>query len=244
MHKIILLSVFIIASFTTNAQRYANITVRLDEPVIGDTLITDEPFMISATIFNNGPDTMRITDSFGFELVFDSSVINFNFGSGPLPYIPMSGNELVPGDSTVIGFNFTLFSGWPLGGTDFCAGLYCINVVDSLHDTLMTDNRSCALVTVDRDRTSVKNLSLPGSVQVYPNPANGIANFDIQLAEPASVNIAISDVMGKTVIQHNKAVQNITKETISLSTGQLVPGMYFYTVTAGKEQVRGKLEIR
>ncbi len=81
------------------------------------------------------------------------------------------------------------------------------------------------LVNVYNDVSSVNNLS-NGKISVYPNPTNGLLN--ISMPETDKMNIVITDILGKIVMNIN--VDNSTK-TIDLSSQS--KGLYMVKVIAG-----------
>ena len=178
MQKLILLPLLICLFFSTaNAQRYVDIQITLYAPETADTIYTDNPFQIAFSIKNNGLDTVWFSDSLAFELLFDGSPISFGQpGGGMIPYLPLTGQELVPGDSVNIGFNFTIMQGWDTGDAEICVGVRSLNTADTLHDTLQVNNMSCADITI-MDPVSVFIAgaeSVQEDIKVYPNPASNL----------------------------------------------------------------------
>gem|GEM_PF-1236944 len=245
MYKNFILPIFVLLfSFTVQAQRYTDLEIKLYAPETGDTLFTDVQFDITSYIKNIGADTFRIDDSIAFELSFNGSPIQFDFGSGFVSYITLSNKELAPGDSARMNFSFTLNSGWQNGPADVCVAIYSLDSVDAPLDTISSNDTSCASVIV-LDPVGVKNVAGQFSgVRVYPNPSHGIVNFDVQLNEPGRVDVSVADITGKRLIHQSAEVRSVAKETITVNTSQLPQGMYIYTITAGGGQQRGKLEVR
>ncbi len=245
MYKNFILPIFILLySFSVNAQRYTDLDVKLYAPEAGDTLFTDSPFDITAYVKNIGVDTFQVQDSIAFELSFNGSPIQFNFGSGFVPYITLTNKELLPGDSARVNFSFTLNQGWQNGPADVCVAVYSLDSVDAPLDTISSNDTSCANVIV-LDAVNVQKVAghILG-VKVYPNPSNGKVNFDMQLQNPGMVQVSIADITGRRLINKNVAVKSASKETISINTGELPEGIYLYTITAGNDVQRGKLEVR
>jgi hypothetical protein len=72
------------------------------------------------------------------------------------------------------------------------------------------------------------------SIALYPNPAKD--NVHITLPKNISqATFALYDLQGKIVIKKNIKNQDIVQ------VGNLVPGIYIYDVTAGKERYTGKI---
>lgn len=243
MRKILLLSVLLIGAMQVNAQRYADISISLNDPISGYVAYWNVPFKIDATIKNIGEDTVRIDDTLAFGLIFNSDTIYFGTPPAIAPYVELTGQSLDPGDSISMGFNFTVGSNWDTGNTELCVFIYSLNKVDSLKDTVADNNTGCNTFII-RSGVSVNTVKTAiASAKVYPNPAQNNVNFDISLSEPANAEIRITDITGKVVQQHAERISS-GRKTISLNTSTLTPGMYFYTVSSGGEKVNGKLEIR
>jgi hypothetical protein len=228
MQKLILLSVFLfLYCFPSQAQRYADLEITIYAPATGDTIWVDNPFLIDAYIKNNGPDTVQFQDSLAFELLFDSSAISFNFGSGFVPYVPLSGQVLAPGDSTQMAFNFTLFSGWDTGASEICVGIKHLNTVDTMSDTIMANNRSCAMITV-ANPTSVSVAATEHDkeeITVYPNPASNM----VTITSNKRINKAeLYNMQGQKLV----AQAGNGKKTV-LDISQLPAGVYMIRVNDG-----------
>ncbi|MCB9046443.1 MAG: T9SS type A sorting domain-containing protein [Chitinophagales bacterium] len=236
----ILLAFFFLSA---SAQRYSDFSIRLIEPVTTDTVYTDIQFTIKASIRNNGVDTFFMTDSLAFELSFDGSPISFSNGTGFVPYMVLTNKDLWPGDSAGVSFSFTVNKGWKTGPTDICVGVSMLNKVDTILDTVSSNNMSCASITVLDVPVSVNEVKKAiMSVGVYPNPANSIANFSVTLKEPRNVAISLMDITGRVVMTESRNISE--KGMISFNTTELPKGMYLYKVQAGSEQAWGKLEVR
>lgn len=243
MRKLLLLLLTITVCLQVQAQRYANLAINLKSPVNGYVAYWNVPFKIEATIKNIGEDTVRMDDTLAFGLIFNSDTIYFGTPPAIAPYVELTGQSLDPGDSTGMGFNFSVSSNWDTGNTELCVFIYSLNKVDSLKDTVADNNTSCNTFII-RSGVSVNTVTTAiSSAKVYPNPAGNIVNFDIGLSEPADAEIRITDVTGKTVLQHSGRMSSNMK-TITLNTSSLTPGMYFYSVSSGGDKVNGKLEIR
>jgi hypothetical protein len=72
---------------------------------------------------------------------------------------------------------------------------------------------------------------------VYPNPASAIVNLKLQNAVLA--NVAVTDVLGKTV-----ATSSLNGNAGSLDISQLTSGIYFITLSADGKQITKKLVVK
>ncbi len=243
MKKLILLSALLTTTTLSFAQRYSDLQITLLQPVNNDTIYVDNAFTIAASIKNLGVDTIQLSDSLGLALSFDSSAIQFNFGNGPLPYMPLTNRQLLPGDSAGFSINFTVNQGWDTGSTEFCVSIEHINTVDTLIDSIMANNRSCATIYVS-DPVSVNDISKDISVLVYPNPSYGVVNIQLSVLGMDFVHIELYDYTGKKVLREDKGLIGGTKNTVSLDVSTLVQGVYLYKITGEEVSTQGKLYIK
>jgi hypothetical protein len=78
---------------------------------------------------------------------------------------------------------------------------------------------------------------------VYPNPASGLAYFDIISDGRSKVAFTIRDITGRTVMQ--KAETAVSgKHTFQIGTEGLNEGVYFVEVNTGAERYTGKFIIK
>jgi hypothetical protein len=80
--------------------------------------------------------------------------------------------------------------------------------------------------------------------QTMPNPAASVARFNVTLAEAATVNVTVTNMMGQTVqaLPANKLQAGVNE--LQLNVSNLSSGVYFYTVEAGKEAVTKKMIVK
>ena len=67
----------------------------------------------------------------------------------------------------------------------------------------------------------------------YPNPANNIVNFDVEMQNFASASIAIYNMMGQEVIR-----QDVNDTHVSINVSDLTDGIYFYSLIVNNETVK------
>jgi hypothetical protein len=86
----------------------------------------------------------------------------------------------------------------------------------------------------------VKNASAKLIVHVYPNPASTSVTIDLSaLKGSRNGTIELYDVDGRLVMQHKTVAQS----TVTLNTGNLETGYYFYKVSTAEGTANGKLII-
>lgn len=246
MNKLpVLILLFFCSFLTANAQRYADLEATLLSPLNNDTAFIDESFDIVLQVINNGVDTFRATDSAQFVLEFDGSPILFSVGGGPsLPYLPYSGAEIVPGDTALVGFSFTLFSGWDLGTTQFCARFIPYNATDSIVDTVLTNNGGCANILIYEYGTGVSAFTeLDKSITVYPNPAKEIVHIKTTINKPEHIMFSLVNIMGQTVLKQDLGLKFAGEVNVPVNLNNIPKGVYGYQLMIGSEIKKGKLMI-
>lgn len=246
MNKLPVLVLLFFCSFlTTNAQRYADLDATLLSPLANDTVMVDNQFDIVLQVVNKGVDTFRATDSAQFVLEFDGSPILFSLGGGPaVPYLPYAGVEIVPGDTTLVGFSFTLFSGWDLGTSNFCARFIPYNGADPIVDTVLTNNGGCANILVSDGTTGVNSVKQSAqSVSIYPNPAKEIVHVKTIIAKPEHIMFSLVNIMGQTVLKQDIGLKPAGELDIPVSLNNIPKGVYGYQIVIGSEIKKGKLLV-
>lgn len=240
---LILLSVFLFNS--AHAKRYADLYATLSSPLNNDTVVVDESFNIVLQVINNGVDTFRGTDTAQFVLEFDGSPILFSIGGGPSkPYLPYTGAEIVPGDTVLVGFSFTLFSGWDTGAVNFCARFIPYNAADTIVDTILTNNGGCANIIVYHEPTNITSTAnTDNEIKVFPNPAIDKAYVKINMQKTSMVSVALYDMLGKQVLQQSQSCP-IGETNLQIDVANLPKGVYNYEVRYENETLRGRLMVR
>ena len=87
-------------------------------------------------------------------------------------------------------------------------------------------------------------VTLNDVINVAPNPANEMTNFNIILRNNKEVRIQIFDITGKKVDNINRAIYSKGVHSISYNTTNLTNGIYIYQVLTGNEINSGKLIVK
>lgn len=92
--------------------------------------------------------------------------------------------------------------------------------------------------------TSISNNAIEFAVaQNQPNPAKGFSNVVYSLGSTEKVALKVYDVTGKEVIAVNEGTKPAGKHSINLNLTGLNSGVYYYTLTAGNNNVTKKMVI-
>jgi len=94
-------------------------------------------------------------------------------------------------------------------------------------------NANCTVGTNDLDFSS--------SINMFPNPANGVANVRYNFNEATDLNIRMMNNLGQLVTQ--EFVAGAYQGTTTLNLNNVVPGIYFVHITDGKKFFTEKLIV-
>jgi len=90
---------------------------------------------------------------------------------------------------------------------------------------------------------SVKDITLPSELKVYPNPSKGIFNYEYFSLKNEDLKISLINSQGQEVysekIRHTGTL--LKKE---LNPGRISPGMYIFEMTSGSGVIRKNLVIQ
>ncbi len=78
--------------------------------------------------------------------------------------------------------------------------------------------------------TGIEEVQASAYMQVFPNPATGIINIEINLSKEADGVIQLTDISGRTV--RTVQVDNSTHHFVTLPTAELSKGIYFVNFVA------------
>ncbi len=87
---------------------------------------------------------------------------------------------------------------------------------------------------------------LPGDFalfQNYPNPFNPSTIIGYRLSESAFVSLKVYNLLGKEIAVLVNGMQSLGKYEIEFNTSNLAGGIYFYKITAGKNNAVGKMQL-
>jgi hypothetical protein len=94
--------------------------------------------------------------------------------------------------------------------------------------------------------TGIKEPGLAGqslmSVMVFPNPVHENGMFSIHLATESDLIIQVLNSSGQTMVAYTETHQ-AGRHLIPFSAGGFAPGLYYYRISNGSQQVSGKMMV-
>ena len=79
--------------------------------------------------------------------------------------------------------------------------------------------------------------------QNYPNPATGQTAVNIMTRKPGNAVLEVSNLAGQRLITIEKTDLSAGNHRFIINTGQLSPGIYFYTVRFNNEIITNKMVV-
>lgn len=86
-----------------------------------------------------------------------------------------------------------------------------------------------------------ENLGLSKDVTIFPNPTSGLVNVAVILAEKTNLTVTVSNTLGQTLVDNK--YNGISNELLSLDLSNLNNGIYFVTVSNGKDKMVQRLVL-
>lgn len=84
---------------------------------------------------------------------------------------------------------------------------------------------------------------ISGISQNYPNPFNGSTQIDVTLTKPAQVSLEVYNIVGQKVYEIPARRMNEGMQTLQISSNNLKPGIYTYSVIANGERTTHKMMV-
>lgn len=243
------------SSSTSIAQnRKTNLELKLISPAANATIAYGATFNVSVTIKNNGPDSLKATDTL---------VILHSGSNNPVSFLVSSltgGGGLLNGATSPTG-NVAQLQNANTSGTDqnvnFCAVLLNVNTAGlqingtplqvTWDDLDTTNNRSCAAIKLQTQPPSgifdIKNNH--ETLVMGPNPANNEVTFVLDLENAGPVNVSIKDIQGREVMKKDyEKIASGKKVQLSLDISKLKAGLYFVELNNDNRKSVGKMVVQ
>jgi hypothetical protein len=99
------------------------------------------------------------------------------------------------------------------------------------------------LAYAPKDFTAVDDIKLSAaSIQLFPNPSNGVVNIKWSEMETGNAEIAVTDITGREVYKVNMTINAKAGQT-QITLPEASSGIYFVSVKSGNVSYKGKIAI-
>ncbi len=103
-------------------------------------------------------------------------------------------------------------------------------------------NPVCAPPVVARKANFVNQAQM--KTQIHPNPANGATTIEYVKEANSQTLIQIHDMSGRKVADLKNEFETAGQQRVTWDSNSLPDGVYFYTITSGTQQEKGKILIK
>jgi hypothetical protein len=79
--------------------------------------------------------------------------------------------------------------------------------------------------------------------QNYPNPFNRNSTVVVTTQEATDMNLVVTNLVGQKVLEIKRGVVGAGTHSFDIDGSRLTNGVYFYTVTAGKQKITHKMVV-
>jgi len=121
---------------------------------------------------------------------------------------------------------------------------------DSMQITAFAGNNPGSILSLDElelrgGTVSVDDLpSVFDAIKVYPNPSNGLVNFEVQLNNGTKVDFTLYDAVGKQVKTAPLGLLPAGTTTVQFNLNDLSNGIYIYTLQTATGSSTGRLIVQ
>ncbi|MBN2612603.1 MAG: T9SS type A sorting domain-containing protein [Bacteroidales bacterium] len=185
-----------------------------------------------------GTDGYTMLEKYLNSLVVHPELVLFGLtaqvtGSGTVT--PASGSYV---SGMVIEIKAVPASGWKFTGWtgDTVSTAATLNIA-------MNDDKNLTATFVEDVSSVNEAISQNISTYCYPNPAFESAIIVFELADPAEIKLTVHDMYGRCISEMPTKHFNGGINEITISTGEMPAGVYFYSLTDGKVTVTNRMSI-
>lgn len=260
------LAIVILATLTSQAQRYTKVDAILISPTDNYNIPCDDSFAVEFVFINTGTETILATDTIFYITPYTIE--------GNVRYHLHGGNPIAPGDTIVHIRQFISVAGigsesnkklqrmadkntgdWvfaPFVDDDYIIGIQ----VQGFHNhnnpdanTLLLDTAGGTFykyvnATLDCE-TSIKSNELVKShnLNVYPNPTASNINFKYNFTANTTASVKVTDVTGRTVLVQDFGKQTVGERNFSVNVSSLNTGMYYAELITDEVRAISKFNV-
>ncbi len=109
-----------------------------------------------------------------------------------------------------------------------------------IQDFSFTDlDWDCGIGIDEKDYSSLSSVS-----QNFPNPFSQSSAVQVTISEKTELNLSVTDLLGKEVMVMTKGTVDAGSYEFTIDGSALPDGIYFYTVSAGKNKITRKMIVK
>ena len=101
---------------------------------------------------------------------------------------------------------------------------------------------STSFTLISQSSSVITGQELAASLTRSPNPVYNFLNLTLENLQARKVNVALTDMNGKTVFTEQYLVET-SRKTIQVATSNLAPGMYILAVAAGNKSFHERIIV-
>ncbi len=167
-----------------------------------------------------------------------SSAQSMNISNTPLsPVISQNGNQLAS--------NFTNGNSWFVNGSFPAGNTQIITPANGGAFTVTVTQNGCTVTSAPFNfvGAGIGEWDKDNSVQLFPNPTNGLVSISIQANVSGVVSITIHNTLGEKMMTVKNGTSN-GSEVIESDVSNLAKGVYFVNITSSEKTFVKKLIIQ
>jgi len=202
----------------------------LSHPIIGfdtdsiifDTTLVNMSNQKSLVVYNNGGDTLKVTDIISFDTTFKVNITNF---------------EVLPGDSQLVQVTFTPKT-----------AMFYSTYLNIISNDPYSGTFSIYVSGYCETATGIRGKENDTQISIYPNPFSNHTTIGYTLQKPSDVTMKIYDLNGReinTLINkfQAKGKHGLEWNGCNYNDTKLRPGVYIYKIYIDDCPVSGRITI-
>jgi hypothetical protein len=169
-----------------------------------------------------------------------SPVINLTDPNGGLYYFMNTSDIVLKQGSTYV-IPMSYVDVWETGDPYAAQNHYLITdvTIDESQYTLYRQNSA----PISMGQYDFSEINTARVSQNFPNPVKGSTSVKVTLAETSNVSVEITNMLGQSVSVVNQGRLAAGTHNLKLNVTNLNSGIYFYTVTAGTQELTKKMIV-
>jgi hypothetical protein len=97
------------------------------------------------------------------------------------------------------------------------------------------------IIMGNQSTVGITKSALNNNISIQPNPSNGLVNVNVALAQAENISMTVTNALGQQVLANK--YDNVLNQSLSLDLTNQPNGVYFVTVSNGKDKMVQRLVI-